>query len=115
MNIKLQVFSFILGILFFLVILYNIKRKKFSPSYSVLWIILSFILILIPIFQSFLIGIARYFGVYAENLVYMLLIGFLLIYVLYLTSKVVRLNNQVKELISNSAILENELKEINKK
>lgn len=115
MNLNLQALSFILGILFFLIILYNIRAKKLSPSYSVLWIILSFLLILIPIFQTVFIKIARFFGVYAENLVYILLIGFLLIYVLYITSKVVRLNNQVKELISNSAILEDELKELKKR
>jgi len=115
MNLNLQVLSFILGIFFFLIILYNIRTKKLSPSYSVLWIILSLLLILIPIFQALFIKIARFFGVYAENLVYILLIGFLLIYVLYITSKVVRLNNQVKELISNSAILEDELKELKKR
>jgi hypothetical protein len=59
--------------------------------------------------------VARFFGVYAENLIYILLIGFLLIYVLYITSKVVRLNNQVKELISNSAILEDEIMQLKKK
>lgn len=115
MNLNLQILSLILGIFFFLIILYNIRRRKLSPSYSVLWIILSFFLILIPIFQSDIIKLARFFGVYAENLIYILLIGFLLIYVLYITSKVVRLNNQVKELISNSAILEDELKKLKKK
>lgn len=115
MNLNLQVLSLILGIFFFIVILYNIRRKKLSPSYSVLWIILSFFLILIPIFQTFFIMVARFFGVYAENLIYILLIGFLLIYVLYITSKVVRLNNQVKELISNSAILEDEIMQLKKK
>jgi hypothetical protein len=115
MNLNLQILSLTLGIFFFLIIIYNIRRGKLSPSYSVLWIILSFFLILIPVFQSVFIKIARFFGVYAENLVYILLIGFLLIYVLYITSKVVRLNNQVKELISNSAILEEELKDLKKK
>jgi len=115
MNLNLQVLSLILGIFFFIVILYNIRRKKLSPSYSVLWIILSFILILIPIFQTLFIKVARFFGVYAENLIYIFLIGFLLIYVLYITSKVVRLNNQVKELISNSAILEDEITQLKKK
>lgn len=115
MNLNLQVLSLILGIFFFIVILYNIRRKKLSPSYSVLWIILSLFLILIPIFQTIFIKIARLFGIYAENLVYILLIGYLLIYVLYITSKVVRLNNQVKELISNSAILEDEIMQLKKK
>jgi hypothetical protein len=115
MNLNLQILSLILGIFFLLVILYNIRRKKLSPSYSVLWIVLALFLILIPVFQSIFISIARFFGVYAENLIYILLIGFLLIYVLYITSKVVRLNNQVKELISNSAILEDELNQLKRK
>lgn len=112
MNLNLQILSIILGVFFFLLILYNIKKRKLSPSYSVLWLFLALFLILIPVFQNLLIQTARFFGVYGENLVYISLIGFLLIYVLYITSKVVRLNNQVKELISQTAILEDELKEI---
>lgn len=115
MNLNLQVLSFTLGVLFFLVILYNIKKRKLNPSYSVLWLLLSLFLILIPVFQSFIINTARFFGVYGENIVYISLIGFLLVYVLYITSKVVRLNNQVKELISQTAILEDEIKQIKNK
>jgi len=115
MNPNLQILSLILGIFFFFVIIYNIRRKKLSPSYSVLWIILSVFLILIPIFQTWFMKVARFFGVYAENMIYILLIGFLMIYILYITSKIVRLNNQVKELISNAAILEDEINELKKK
>lgn len=115
MNLNLQILSFTLGVFFFLIILYNIKKRKLNPSYSVLWLMLALFLILIPIFQNIFIKTARFFGVYGENIVYISLIGFLLIYVLYITSKVVRLNNQVKELISQAAILEDEIKELKKK
>lgn len=115
MNLNLQVLSLLLGIFFLVVIFYNIKIKRLSPSYSILWILLAVFLLLVPVFQSFFISIARIFGVYAENLVYIILIGFLLVYVLFITSKVVRLNNQVKELISNTAIIEDEIKELRNK
>ncbi len=91
------------------------KLKKLSSSYSVLWILMAVFLILIPIINPYIVSIATYFGIHDEFLIYLLIICFLLVYLLYITSKVVRLNNQVKELISNSAILEDEIKELREK
>lgn len=109
MNSKLLIASLIIGILFFLFIIYTVRRKSLSPSYSILWIVLSVFFISIPLFEGIYISLSRLFGMYAENIIYISVIGFLIIYVLYLTMKIVRLSNQVKELISFTAILENKL------
>jgi hypothetical protein len=67
----------------------------------------------IPLLQEFYIYISRtLFGFYAENIVYITVIGFLLVYVLFLSSKVVRLNDQTKELISFTAILEKRIRDL---
>ena len=116
MNPKLQIASLIIGIIFFLFIIYTLRKKRLSSSYSIIWLILSIFLISIPIFESFYIYISRsLFGIYTENIIYIILIGYLSVNILYLTVKVVRLNDQVKELISFTAILENKLQQKNLK
>ncbi|MCX6158496.1 MAG: DUF2304 domain-containing protein [Ignavibacteriae bacterium] len=113
MSFKLQLFSLIVGLIFFLFILYIIRKRKLSPSYSVLWLLLALYLISIPLFQGVYVYFSRtVFGFYAENIIYITVIGFLLIYVLFLSSKVVRLNDQTKELISFTAILEKRIRDL---
>jgi hypothetical protein len=114
MSLRLQIIYISVGLLFFLIIMYFIRSRKLNPSYTFLWFILAIFLMSIPILQDFYIYIShKFFGFYAENLIYLILIGFLIIYVLFLTSKVSKLNDQVKELISFTAILEENLKRKN--
>jgi len=112
MNPKLQIASLIIGVAFFFYIFYVIRKKTLSPTYSILWIMLALFFISVPVFESFYVFLSRsIFGFYAENMIYIAVIGFLLIYVLFLTLKVVKLNDQVKELISFTAILESKIKD----
>ena len=115
MNPKVQIASITVGILFFFIILYFIRRRNLTPSHTVLWILLSVFLISIPLFQSFYVYISRsVIGFYTENLIYILMIGFLVIYVLYLTSKIGKLTDQVKELVSYTAILKSIIDDLKK-
>lgn len=113
MTLKLQIIFLLVGVVFLSVIVYVIRRKSLSPSYSILWLVLAFFFISIPLFQSFYVFISRnFFGFYTENLIYLVVFAFLLVYMLFLTTKIVRLNDQVKELITNNALLEKKLKDV---
>lgn len=113
MTPKLQIIFLLVGIVFLSVIIYVIRRKSLSPSYSILWLVLAFFFISIPIFQGFYVFISRnFFGFYTENLIYLVVFAFLLVYMLFLTIKIVRLNDQVKELITTNALLEKKLRDL---
>lgn len=113
MTLKLQIIFLLVGIVFLSVIVYVIRRKSLSPSYSILWLILAFFFISIPLFQNLYVFVSRnFFGFYTENLIYLVVFAFLLVYMLFLTIKVVRLNDQVKELITSNALLEKKLKDV---
>ena len=116
MSFKLQIVSLAVGLFFLFSIFYYLRGKKINPNYAVLWILFSLFLISVPIFQGFYRFISQdLFGFYAENLIYLTIIGFLLIYVLFITSKISRLNDQVKQLISFTAILEHMITKNNKR
>ncbi len=116
MGIKIKILAFIIGFIFFLFILRFIKRNSFPPAFAVLWIGISLFLISIPAFEGFyqwltysVIGIID-----ARHIIYIALIGFLLIYVFHLTTKISRMSDQIQELISSNAIIENRLESLKK-
>jgi len=108
MGIKIQVISFLLGIVFLYFVFRFVKRNTFRPSYAFLWILVALFLVTIPVFESFykwfatdVIGIND-----ARHIIYVGIIGFLLIFLFYLTIRISKMNDQIQELISYTAILE---------
>jgi hypothetical protein len=111
MGLKIKVIAFMLGLLFFAVVLRCVRQNTFRPLYAVLWIgLASFFLsiaILEPVYKwvaTSVIGIAD-----ARHVIYVIVIGFLLLYSLYLTATVSRMSNQIRHLISTVAILESNI------
>ena len=113
MGTKIQALSLIIGVMYFLFVLRFVKKNMFRPSYAFLWILISVFLISIPLLQdlykwlaSTVIGITD-----ARHVIYVGLIGFLLVYVFLISIRISRMNDQIQELISYTAILEKQLNE----
>lgn len=117
MSINLQLFAFFVGALFLIVIFGMIKRNSLLPSYTALWVGITIFLISIPLMEPLYRWIAHeLLGLVTGNdLIYVILIGFLLVYSLYLTSRIVKMNNRIQKLISFTAILENQIKNLKQK
>jgi hypothetical protein len=113
MGIKIQIMSLVLGLIFFYFVFRFVKRNTFRPAYAFLWILISLFLISIPMLESFYRWIARnVIGISdARHIIYAGLIGFLLVYIFYLTIKISEMNDKIQELISHTAILKKQLKE----
>jgi hypothetical protein len=111
MGLKIKLIAFALGLVFFCVVLRNVKRNTFRPSYAVLWLGMSLFLLSIAVLEPLYKWIATsVIGILdARHIIYIALIGFLLVYVFFLTSMVTRLSNQVLQLISAVAVLEAKL------
>jgi hypothetical protein len=113
MGLKIKLIAFALGLVFFYVVLRNVKRNTFRPSYAVLWLGMAAFLLSIAVLEPLYKWIATsVIGILdARHIIYIVLISFLLVYVFFLTSMVTRLSNQVLQLISAIAILETKLAE----
>jgi hypothetical protein len=111
MGLKIKLIAFALGLVFFCVVLRNVKRNTFRPSYAVLWLGMSLFLLSIAVLEPLYKWIATsVIGILdARHIIYIALIAFLLVYVFFLTSMVTRLSNQVLQLISAVAVLEAKL------
>lgn len=117
MGIKIQIISLIIGIVFFYFVFRFVKRNTFRPSLAFLWILIALFLVSIPILENFykwlatnLIGISD-----ARHIIYVGLIGFLLVYVFYVSIRISKMNDQIQELISYTAIMEKQIKERDEK
>lgn len=113
MGVKIQIISLLLGVVFFYFVFRFVKKNTFRPSYALLWILIATFLVSIPILEKFykwlatsVIGITD-----ARHIIYIVLIGFLLVYVFYMTIRISKMNDQIQELISYTAILEKQIKE----
>ena len=112
MWIRIKLLSLIIGFIFFLLVLRSVKRNTFRPPYAVLWIGICIFLVSIPVFEVVYKWIAVHLiGILdARHVIYVALIGFLLIYVFYLTIKLSKQSDQIQELISTVSYLENKLR-----
>jgi hypothetical protein len=111
MGNRIQLIAFITGMLFFFSIMRYVKKKSFNPSFSVLWLGVSLFLVSISVLEPFYRWVAySVIGIIdARHIIYIFLIGFLLVYILYLTSKISRMSDQIQNLISFTAILKDKI------
>lgn len=117
MGIKIKIISLVIGLLFLYFVFRFVKRNTFRPSYAFMWILVALFLISIPLMEQFYKWIASFvIGINdARHVIYVVLIGFLLVFIFYLTIRISRMNDQIQELISYTAILEKQIKEKDEK
>ena len=113
MGIKIQIISLILGLIFFYFVFRFVKKNTFRPAYACLWILISLFLISIPALESFYRWVAiNVIGINdARHIIYAGLIGFMMLYIFYLTIKISEMNDKIQELISHTAIMKRQIKE----
>jgi hypothetical protein len=112
MGLRIKIIAFLLGLAFCAAVLRCVRQNSLRPAYAVLWLSLAAFLLSVALLEPFykwlatsVIGIVD-----ARHVIYIAVIGFLLVYTLYLTATVSRMSNQIQHLISAVAILETRLR-----
>jgi hypothetical protein len=108
MDFKLQIFALAAGLLIILLVVLQLRKEKLNSSFAALWIGIGLFLISVGFLGDFYRFIAhKVLNVSGgDHVIYISLIGFLLVYVFYLTSKICRMIDQITKLISTVALLE---------
>jgi hypothetical protein len=87
--------------------LFLAKRGSVKPFYSALWLLVSFLMFSLVIFERFYKSVADELGIRdASFLVFVGAILFMLVYILHLSIKMSELSDRMQEVISTVAILE---------
>ncbi|RHM59396.1 MULTISPECIES: DUF2304 domain-containing protein [Coprobacillaceae] len=99
MTLTLQIILIITSIITFIFVINKIRKSQLDIQDSVIWILLSILLIIMSLFLPFIDRIARSLGfISTSNFVFALIMFFLLIIVFTQTVKISILNEKIKNL-----------------
>lgn len=116
MSVEIRVFLLAAVILYFLEIIHLLKKKRLNLKYSLLWLAVGVLMILFVIFPGIIAAFSNLLHFKSPmNALYILLIGFLVIICVALTSIVSRQNGHIKRLTQNAALLEERIRRLEKK
>lgn len=105
-------FALIGAIVFLLFILNLVRKNKIDEKYSILWIILSLLILLVSLFPKIVIKCAEKIGVfYPPSLLF--LVGIIIIgaYIVHITITITKQNKMIVKLTQELAILKNKEEE----
>lgn len=108
MEAKQILFSVGAGLLIFFVMVHFLKKSRIYPSYVILWFSICGFLLSMPLLGDFYRDTASLlFGIRGgDHFLYIVFIGFLLLYSLYLTVKICSLTSQMSKIISTVAVID---------
>ena len=100
-------------VLYFVIVLMLLKNKKISLKYTLLWLLSGLLLVILVAFPSILSSISALFGFQSSmNGLIVMLIAFVIIIVMSITSIVSNQSRKIKNLVQYSAMLEKRIREL---
>ena len=114
MPIEQKIFALSIAVVFFVIVLDLVRRKKLRIEYSMLWIMTSALTIFIVWWYDLLVFLTDFVGAgEPKNLIFIFGILFLLLLNLHFTVKLSQQSEMIKNLGQKLAILESEQKNSN--
>jgi len=102
-------------VLYFVIVLMLLKNKKISLKYTLLWLLSGLLLVILVAFPSILSSISALFVFQSSmNGLIVMLIAFVIIIVMSITSIVSNQSRKIKNLVQYSAMLEKRVRELEK-
>ena len=113
--LKLQIFSVIINVLFLCVIIHNVRRRRILDGYSLLWVLIAGVLIVLSVWIEPVAYIAGKIGIQTPSNALLLgaMFGILLLLFQYLI--LLSKNQQrISKLVQEIALLKQRLEELEK-
>ena len=105
MTVSLRITIFVAALLFTVIVLKSLKRKRISTKLSLLWIILGTLLMAASIFSPAVIYISQLLGFEeASNMVFFLGVLFLLLICLYMSNVISKQQRTITVLIQEISL-----------
>lgn len=116
MGLALRISLLVAIMLYLILIIVLLRKKSFTLKYSLLWMFMAVVLIIMVAFPKLVEWLAKVIGVASYiNAIFMAFIFFILLLVVSLTSIVSKQNKEIKTIIQNVALLKQEVEELKKK
>lgn len=112
---KLQVVLVIAIIVYFVIILYFLKKRALELKYTLIWFVAGGAMLILVAFPQLMMIIIRMLGIQSSmNGLYIALIAFIIMILMTLTSIVSRLAYKAKSLTQELALLEKRVSDLEK-
>lgn len=101
---------------YFVLLILLVKKRALSLKYSIMWFVAGFFMLLLAVFPTILDWFAHIVGIVTPvNALFAVMFFFVIIILVALTSIVTKLNEKVKTLTQNQALLEQRIRELEKR
>ena len=112
MTLQLRIILFILVIMALILFFHRIKNQKLALQYSLSWLFLLLVLMIVIIFPGILNVVTHAVGIELPiNMIFFLGFIFTLLIIYNLTAAISKISNEVKDLTQKIALLEKELED----
>lgn len=116
MGKRLQLLLVILVLITLILVLRRVRTKKLLLQYTLSWMSLLFVLLIVSLFPDILEVFSHMFGIATPvNMVFFLGFCFALIIIFGLTQAVSKMSQQIKDLTQKVALMEKDEKDVYKK
>lgn len=113
MNIVLHIFLIVVVVIFTLIIIRYLTKRRLNLKYSLVWLAACFVMLVLAIFPSLVEKIGSLIGIATvTSTVFLFAVMFMLVIILTLTMIVSNLNNRIYRLTQMQAILEKRVREL---
>lgn len=113
MNTVLHIFLIVVVVIFTLVIIRYLTKRRLNLKYSLVWLAACFVMLVLAIFPSLVEKIGNLIGIATvTSTVFLFAVMFMLVIILTLTMIVSNLNNRIYRLTQLQAILEKRVREL---
>lgn len=113
MSIMLRVLLITMSVLSLFYVISKIRNSKMQIEYSIFWILMSFVMIIMSVFPEIVYWITTTMRMISPaNVVYMFIIAILLVKSFMMTIEISKLEDKVKDLVQQIGINEKIQKEI---
>ncbi len=110
MSLGARIFIIVTGLLIFFIIFELVRRRRFREDLSILWFVVSLIIIGGAFADTFINSLARFLGVgYPPIVIIIFLILILIVSLMYFSMLISELKSRIKELTQKLAFIEYEL------
>lgn len=111
-----KVIYIVFGLFFLLFIFSRVRKKKLSEKESIIWVLISILILILSIFPTIADNFALFIGVaYGPSFLFLTSILGLYILLLRKEEQMTDLNSKIKELAQKNAILEQRINKMSEK
>ena len=112
MGSRIQVVAIVAAVALLLIVLELVRRRRLMERYALLWLLSAVVILALALWQNALNQLASAMGILsAPNALFFVAVGFILLLLLHFSAAMSRLSDQTKVLAQRQAILEQRLRE----